>query len=127
MAVKYYYDGKKIIMAPSPNEKVGELIELCTKHAQEYKAPNTWTLIHGDSFPSSPELTRQNLANNQQSSGDGGIGTFFMIIFVIVFWAAVIIGGGYLLIEILGWLFSGSGSGGDGTTQPFRLPFRRRR
>lgn len=131
MAVKYYYDGKKILMAPSPEAMSADLIELCTKHAQGYKAATGWTLVHGESFPTPIEFTRQNMAKNQSSGGDGDgcIGNFFFIVMVFAFWGVVIIGGGWLVIEFFGWLFnnSGGGGGGDGTTQPFRLPFRRRK
>jgi hypothetical protein len=126
MAVKFYADGKKILMAPSPEEESVDFIELCTKHAQEYKAPDTWTLMHRETLPSRTEFSREKGSKRLTSGGGSGFGNFFIYLFVAVFWIVAIIGGGWLVIEIFGWLFSDSGGGGD-STRPFRLPFRGRR
>ena len=132
MAVKFYYAGKHILMAPSPQEQSDDLIELCTKHAQEYKAPNTWTLVHGENFPTQEEFTRQNRGSNEQATGSAGgcIGGFLLGLIAIVILIVAAIGVVWIAIDFFGWLTSGSGGGGGGgsdNTVPFRMPRWRRR
>jgi hypothetical protein len=115
-AIKYFYTGKEIVMAPAPKIQDPEAQDLCPIHANEFKAPNTWTLVHKGSLPNHIDHGKGQ-PSTVQTSNDG---TFGAVVLGIIFLASVI----FLGWQLLSWLFSLDWSN-DGQPMRFRFPVRR--
>jgi hypothetical protein len=116
-SIKYFYTGKTIVMAPAPKIQDRDAQDLCPIHAQEFTAPNTWTLVHKASLPSFLD-SGAGSSMQVQSSSDGSFG---VVLLVIIFFAAII----FLGWQIVSWIFSQDWSS-DGTPIRIRFPIRRK-
>jgi hypothetical protein len=116
-SIKYIYSGREIVMAPSPKIQDRDAQDLCPIHANEFKAPNSWTLVHKTNLPPTLGSSQASLPTSQ-NNGDGSFGA---VIAGIIFLAIVI----FLGWQLLSWLFSLDWSN-DGEPTRFRIPFRRR-
>jgi hypothetical protein len=114
-------------MAPAPTIQDKDAQDLCPIHANEFKAPNTWTLVNAEFLPSlldGPDATSSKSSGYSQtsttsSSGDGCLTFIFGVIgFVIVVAVGVV-----FVIMIMDF-FSGLDTS---NTKPIRVPFRWRK
>jgi Protein of unknown function (DUF3499) len=126
-SIKYYYEGKKIVMAPAPTIKDKDAQDLCPNHAKGFEAPNTWTLVHAQTLPSLLDgpggSGRTNSSYSQSSTaGSSGDGCFTFIAGLIGFVLIVVIGAAVVIF--LMDFFSGMDTS---NTKPIRLPFRWRK
>jgi hypothetical protein len=116
-SIKYFYTGKEIVMAPASKIQDPDAQDLCPIHANEFRAPNTWTLVHKANLPPYIGL-RQESGTASQNSGDGYFaavvaGSIFFVIIIFLGW------------QLLSWLFSLDWSN-DGQPMRFRIPYRRK-
>jgi hypothetical protein len=123
-SIKYFYTGKEIVMVPAPKIQDRDAQDLCPIHANEFKAPNTWTLVHKAILPTFIDHMSDS-SSTGKSNSDGALGvndgSFGAIILAIIFFAIVI----FLGWQLLSWLFSLDWSN-DGEPMRFRIPVRRR-
>lgn len=127
-SIKYYYTGKRIVIAPAPAIQDRDARDLCPKHASEFSAPNTWTLVQAEALPSlleSPDAPISKSSGYSQNSATGstenGCLTF---IFGLIGFAIIAVVGVVVVMMIIDFL---SGLDSSGTTKPMKFPFRWRR
>lgn len=126
-SIKYFYTGKKIVMAPAPAHQDKDAQDLCPIHAVEFKAPPGWNFSQARRLPSlldGPGGTgRTNSSYNQTSTASsGGDGCFTFIAGLIGFVIVVVIGAAVVIF--LMDFFSGMDTG---NIRPVRVPFKWRR
>jgi len=88
--IKYFYDGRRIVMTPLTPKKVDGGLDLCLHHSKDYVAPTGWTLVNKLVMPSYQQAQTPRL----QSSGAirGGESFFGFIIVAIIIGIAVLVG-----------------------------------
>lgn len=127
-STKYFYTGKKIIIAPAPTIQDRDAQDLCPRHASEFEAPNTWTLVQADSLPSlldSPDAATSKSSGYGQNSATGSTGEGCLtFIFGLIGFAIIAVVGVVVVMMIIDFL---SGLDSSGTTKPMKFPFRWRR
>jgi hypothetical protein len=99
--IKYFYDGRRIVMTPLTPKKVDGGLDLCLN------APTGWTLVNKLVMPSYQQAQTPRL----QSSGAirGGESFFGFIIVAIIIGIAVLVGW-----QVIQWIFE-IDWGNDGT------------
>jgi hypothetical protein len=103
--IKYFYEGKKIIMTPlTPKLEDGGL-DLCVNHSKSYVAPKGWTLVNKLVMPS--YLTQS--SQNAKVESSGGEAFFGFIVIAIMIGVALLVGW-----QIILWLAE-MDWGSDGT------------
>ena len=103
--IKYFYDGKRIVMTPLTPKKVDGGLDLCLNHSKNYAAPKGWTLVNKLVMPS--YLTQPTQTTSVQSSG--GESFFGFIIVAIIIGIVVLVGW-----QVIQWIFE-IDWGNDGT------------
>ena len=95
--IKYFYDGRRIVMTPLTPKKVDGGLDLCLNHSKDYVAPKGWTLVNKLVMPSYQQAQTPRL----QSSGAirGGESFFGFIIVAIIIGIAVLVGW-----QVIQWL-----------------------
>ena len=93
--IKYFYDGKKIIMTPLTPKLVDGGLDLCLNHSKSYVAPKGWTLVNKLAMPS--YITQP--AQTAKVESSGGEAFFGFIIVAIMIGVALLVGW-----QIIQWL-----------------------
>lgn len=127
-STKYFYTGKKVIIAPAPTIQDRDAQDLCPIHANEFKAPNTWNLVQADSLPSlldGPDAATLKSSGYGQNSATGSTGEGCLtFIFGLIVFAIIAVVGVVVVVMIIDFL---SALDSSGTTKPMKFPFRWRR
>jgi len=126
-SIKYYYTGKRIVMAPAPAIQDKDAQDLCPNHAKQFEAPNTWTLVHSQTLPSLLDgpggSGSTNSSYNQNSTGSSGVDGCFTFFAGLVGFVIIVVIGAAVVIFLMDFF-----SGMDTTnTKPIRVPFRWRK
>lgn len=123
--VKFFPSNKEIVRTPRTPTIDRDALDLCQSHSDNFVVTQGWHLVNKQVMPTFIEQARQPAPAATTSNGGSGCFDFLAGVVAVIFLVAVAIGAGYILIEFLGWLFSGTGSD-DSTVKPFRMPRWRR-
>ncbi len=95
--IRYFYDGRRIVMTPLTPKKVDGGLDLCLNHSKDYVAPTGWTLVNKQVMPSYQQAQTPRL----QSSGAlrGGDSFFGFIVLVAMIGILFLVGS-----QIIQWL-----------------------
>ena len=126
-SIKYFIEGKVVVMAPASDVREKKAKDFCVHHAREFVAPETWTLVHKDRIS---EHTRGEGESNSSDESGGFLdsiisflGSLIVIVLSVIFFAIVAVVGLFVIYMVFEF-FVGLGSS---ETRPIKVPFRWRK